>query len=330
MIKAGIMGGEELKAGELIRLLINHPDVELQWIQSSIHEGDLVSDIHQGLTGDFYMRFTPDPDPEALADIDVLFMCTRDSCSSAFLEAQEIPEDLRIIDLSMDYRLPDEAHDFVYGLPELNRKPMVRGARHVAAPGGFATAIELALLPLAKNNMLHGDINITAITGSTGADAKRSSSTHDYWPNDNISVYRPLRHHHMPEILNTLSSLQPSVAGDAATINFIPMIASFSRGIMAVIQMDLPTSDLARLLRLYDEYYADHSFTFVKDSQVDLKDVVNTNKCLLHLEAVDDKLIITSVIDNLLKGASGTAVHCMNLLFGLQERVGLALKASAF
>ena len=323
MIKAGIMGGEELKAGELIRLLINHPDVEIQWINSHIHEGDLVSDIHQGLTGDFYMRFTDEP---SLADIDVLFMCTRDGESSSFLEAQEIPENLRIIDLSMDYRLPHPNNSFVYGLPELNRKPMVRGARHVACPGGFATAIELALLPLAKNLLLKGDIHITAITGSTGADAKRSSSTHDYWPNDNVALYRPLQHHHMPEITNTITTVQ---SGYADTVNFVPMVASFSRGIMVVICMDAPAA-LSRVQDMYEEYYSDHSFTFVKDTPIDLKDVVNTNKCLIHIDRIGDKMVITSVIDNLLKGASGTAVHCMNLLFGLQERVGLALKASAF
>lgn len=323
MIKAGLMGGAGLKAGELTRLLINHPDVELIWIHDTDNAGALVSDIHQGLAGDFFMRFTREPD---LGAIDVLFLCDHDGRSSEFLESVEIPESLRIIDLSRDYRLPHPAHDFVYGLPELNRKAMVRGARHVAVPGGFATAIELALLPLARNLLLQDDINITAVTGSTGADAKRSSSTHDYWPNDNIRVFRPLEHHHMPEITTTLLGLQPQFEGD---ISFIPMLASFSRGIMAVIYMDSDL-ELDEVRRLYDEYYADHSFTCLKEGPVDLKDVVNTNKCLIHIDKVGDKLVITSVIDNMLKGAAGNALHIMNLLFGLQERVGLALKASAF
>lgn len=324
MIKAGVLGGEYLKGGELIRLLINHPDVELLWIQSTTDAGKLVSDTHQGLTGDFYMRFVEEAD---LSTIDVLFLCTNDGASSEFLGSTPIPENLRIIDLSRDYRMANpEIHDFVYGLPELNRKSMVRGAKHVAVPGGFATAIELALMPLAQNLMLPDEINITAITGSTGADAKHSSSTHDYWPNDNVAVYRPLEHHHLPEIYETLVAQQPGWSGN---INFIPMIASFSRGIMAVIYLDSPL-ELSQLEEMYREFYSDHSFTYLIDRPVDLKDVVNTNKCLLHIDKVGDKVVITSVIDNLLKGASGTALHAMNLLFGLQERVGLTLKATAF
>ncbi len=323
MIKTGIIGGSGYRAGELIRLLINHPDVEIQWVHSRSAGGRLVSDIHQGLTGDFYMQFT-DEEPD-LSTIDVLFMCTPHGDSSKYLESVEIPEDLRIIDMSQDYRLPDENNDFVYGLPELNRKPMVRGAKHVAVPGNFATVIELALLPLAKNLLLPDDINVTAIIGSTGAYVTPDERRHPAWQNENVSVYEPLTHRHNAEIRFALSQLQPRYNGN---LSFIPLRGSFSRGLLAVLYMESPL-EVDEVERIYRDYYSDHGLTFVKDTHVDLKDVVNTNKCLIHIDKVGERLVITAAIDNLLKGASGTAVHVMNLLFGLQERVGLALKASA-
>lgn len=323
MIRAGIIGGAGYTAGELIRLLVNHPDVELAWVNSTSNAGNRVADIHQGLIGETSLRFTDDTPWD---DIDVLFCCTPHGKTREFMDATAVPERVKIIDLSTDYRIEDGTHDFVYGLPELNRKRLVRGATRVANPGCFATAIQLALLPLAKNPLLNSDIHVTAITGSTGAGVKPSPTSHFSWRNDNVSVYKPFRHQHLAEIRQSLSSLQSSFKAD---INFIPVRGCFSRGIMAIVYTDCPL-ELEQVRKLYDDYYDDHSFTFVTDKAPDLKDVVNTNKCILHLDKVDGKLLITSVIDNLIKGASGQAVHNMNLIFGLQERVGLALKPSAF
>ncbi|MDE7442762.1 MAG: N-acetyl-gamma-glutamyl-phosphate reductase, partial [Muribaculaceae bacterium] len=312
MIRAGIIGGAGYTAGELIRLLLNHPDVEISWIHSSSNAGNPVTDVHQGLIGETYLRFT---DTTKWDEIDVLFCCTPHGATRKFMEANEVPDSVRIIDLSADYRIADGTHDFVYGLPELNRKLLVRGARHVANPGCFATAIQLALLPLAKNLLINSPVHVTAITGSTGAGVKPSATSHFSWRNDNVTVYKPFKHQHLAEIGQSLRSLQNSFT---APINFLPVRGCFSRGIYAAVYLDMPVG-LDELNRLYEDYYSDHSFTFVTDKAPDLKDVVNTNKCILHLDKVDGKLLVTSVIDNLLKGASGQAVHNMNLLFGLQE-----------
>lgn len=325
MIQVGIIGGAGYTAGELIRLLLDHPDVELCWVHSSSNAGKKVAEIHKGLFGETELVFT---DKYDFGCINMLFFCTPHGESRNFMQeyAEEMPKDLKIIDLSNDFRLYDGKHDFVYGLPELNRKKMVRGAIHVANPGCFATAIQLALLPLAKNLLLHSDIHITAITGSTGAGVKPSATTHYSWRNDNVSIYKPFRHQHLDEIRQTVTELQN---GFNSEILFVPMRGCFSRGILASIYLDCNLS-IEEVTHLYEEYYSDHSFTFISSAPVDLKDVVNTNKCLIHLEKIDGKLLITSVIDNLVKGASGTAVHNMNLLFGLSEKIGLQLKASAF
>ncbi len=323
MIRTGIIGGAGYTAGELLRLLLNHPDVEIAWIQSSSNAGRRVTDVHQGIIGESFHRFTDTP---VWDDVDVVFLCMAHGEARKFLAENDIPERVKIIDLSMDFRHNDGSHDFVYGLPELNRKPLVRGAVHVANPGCFATAIELALLPLAKEMHLEGDINVTAITGSTGAGVRPTATTHYSWRNDNVSVYKPLTHQHLAEINDTLRQLQPGWEGK---VNFIPMRGPFSRGILAVVYLE-SSLDADQARRLFEDYYSDHNFTFVTDKAPDLKDVVNTNKCILHIDKIDGKLVITSVIDNLLKGAAGTAVHNMNLLFGLQERVGLLLKPSAF
>ena len=325
MIKAGIIGGAGYTAGELIRLLLNHPDVEISWIHSTSNAGNPVTDIHQGLSGETTLRFSDTTD---WSEVDVVFFCTPHGQSRTFLKENPIPENIKIIDLSNDFRLKDSEneHDFVYGLPEYNRKPMVRGAKHVANPGCFATAIQLALLQLDKNHLIKSDIHVTAITGSTGAGVKPSATSHSSWRNDNVSIYKPFRHQHLGEIKQTMRELQPDFD---AEINFVPVRGCFSRGIMAIVYLDIE-EDIETIRNLYEEAYEDHSFTFITDKQADLKDVVNTNKCIIHLEKVDGKLLITSVIDNLLKGASGTAVHNMNLLFGLSERTGLQLKPSAF
>ena len=324
MIKAGIIGGAGYTAGELIRLLLIHPDVELKWVNSSSNAGNLVTDVHQGLIGELDLRFTSETPFE---EIDVLFFCTPHGETRKFMESHEVPEDLRIIDLSQDYRIQDGTHDFYYGLPELNRRRIVKeGAKHIANPGCFATCIQLALLPLAKNLLLNSDVHVNAITGSTGAGVKPSATSHFSWRNDNVSIYKPFKHQHLAEIRQSLLQLQNSFK---ASVDFIPVRGCFSRGIFTTAYLDCPI-ELSEIRKLYEEYYADHNFTFVVDKMPDLKDVVNTNKCLIHLMKEDGKLLIVSVIDNLLKGASGQAVHNMNLLFGLHECTGLKLKPSAF
>lgn len=309
MIKAGITGGSSKVAGEIVRLLINHPDVDIRWIQSDMHAGLKVSEVHQGLIGECDLTMVASPDWDS---VDILFSCRHTGSARQFFEQSPLPENgPKVIDLSGDYRLAGD-HDYVYGLPELNRKAIVRGATHVANPGAFATAIELALLPLAKNLLIAGDIHASAVSG-------------DPTLADNIRLYNPLKHSHVAEIEQALASLQTSFASD---IHLVPMLGSFSRGLIAALYLDCPLS-LSDVRRLYDEYYDDHNFTFITDKQVDLKDVVNTNKCILHLEKAGNRLLITSVIDSMLKGSAGTAVHNMNLMFGLSERTGLALKPSA-
>lgn len=241
------------------------------------------------------------------------------------MEANTIPANLKIIDLSMDYRIESPEHSFVYGLPELNRRRICE-AQYVANPGCFATCIQLAVLPLAKHLMLNSELHVNAITGSTGAGVKPSSTSHFSWRNDNISIYKPFTHQHLAEIGQSLRQLQKSFN---SSINFIPVRGNFSRGIFATTYLDCKV-ELEEIIRIYKKYYEDHSFTFVTEKDLDLKQVVNTNKCLIHLQKHEGKLLITSMIDNLLKGASGQAVHNMNLLFGLEETVGLHLKPSAF
>lgn len=321
MIRAGILGGEGFAAGELIRLLINHPDVELSRVQSKLYDGRLLTEVHQGMEGETYLRFTADVDFE---DLDVVFCCYPHGHTSQLFANRQLPEGLKVIDLARDFRIESPESDFVYGLPELNRRRLVHGAMRVANPGAFATAIELALLPLAKNLLLNTPIHITAITGFSGSAVEKSSPDQLAWHRDNVSIYQPLHHDHLPEIRQTLQTLQSSFNSE---LLFIPMRGSFARGMLITAYMDMPVS-LDQLRNLYEDYYADHSFTFVVDRRPDLKDVVNTNKCLIHLEKIGDKLLVTAVIDNIIKGAAGQAVHNMNLLFGLHEKVGLALKSS--
>lgn len=322
MIKVGIIGGAGYTAGELIRLLINHPDVEIIFVNSTSNAGNRLTDVHEGLYGETDMMFTGDL---PLDEIDLLFFCTAHGDTKKFLESHSIPEKLKVIDLSQDYRISSPSHEFIYGLPELNRRAICK-SKYVANPGCFATGIQLALLPLAKHLMLNHDVHVNAITGSTGAGVKPSSTSHFSWRNNNISVYKPFAHQHLAEIRQSFAQLQNSFN---ASIDFIPVRGDFARGIFTTAYMECKI-ELDEIRRIYEAYYDDHSFTFVVDKNPDLKQVVNTNKCLLHLQKIDGKLLIISVIDNLLKGASGQAVHNMNLLFNLEETVGLHLKPSAF
>ena len=322
MIKVGIIGGAGYTAGELIRLLLNHPDVEIQFVNSSSNAGNKIVSVHEGLYGETDLAFT---DELPLDEIDVLFFCTAHGDTRKFMESHQIPEGLKLIDLSMDYRLKSDDHDFIYGLPELNRRAICH-SQHVANPGCFATCIQLGLLPLAKHSLIQSDVMVNAITGSTGAGVKPSTTSHFSWRNNNMSIYKPFQHQHIPEVKQSLAQLQE---GFNTNIDFIPYRGDFARGIFAtlVVKCDL---DEEQLYQLYEDYYAEDSFVFIIHENIDLKQVVNTNKCLLHLEKHDDKLLIVSCIDNLLKGASGTAVHNMNLMFNLEETVGLKLKPSAF
>lgn len=322
MIKIGIIGGAGYTGGELIRLLINHPEAEIVFVNSASNAGNKITDVHEGLYGETELAFT---DQLPLDEIDCLFFCTSHGDTRKFMESHNLPEGLKVIDLSMDYRLKAEGNDFVYGLPELNRR-ITCTARHVANPGCFATCIQLALLPLAKHLMLNDDIMVNAITGSTGAGIKPGATSHFSWRSNNLSVYKAFEHQHVPEIRQSLKQLQNSF--DSA-IDFIPYRGDFPRGIFATIVVKNKCA-IEELTRIYETYYAEDSFTHIVEKNIDLKQVVNTNKCLLHLEKHGDKLLIISCIDNLLKGASGQAVHNMNLMFNLEETVGLRLKPSAF
>ena len=322
MIRAGIIGGAGYTAGELIRLLVNHPEAEIVFVNSSSNAGNRITDVHGGLYGECDLVFT---DELPLDKIDVLFFCTAHGDTRKFMESHNIPESLKIIDLSMDYRIASSEHNFLYGLPELNRRAICKASR-VANPGCFATCIELGLLPLAKHLMLNSDISVNTITGSTGAGVKPSSTSHFSWRNNNISIYKAFYHQHIPEIKQSLTQLQTSFN---AEIDFIPYRGDFPRGIFATLVVKTKV-DLHEITRIYEEYYERDSFVHIVDKNIDLKQVVNTNKCLIHLEKHGDKLLIISCIDNLLKGASGQAVHNMNLMFNLEETVGLRLKPAAF
>ena len=320
MIKADIIGGAGYTAGELIRILVNHPEVELSFVHSESSAGKHLYEVHEGLLGDTSMCFTDTVD---LSGTDVLFLCSAHGKSGEFWASHPCPEGLKVVDLAQDYR--DESNGYVYGLPEWQRGK-IQGASKVANPGCFATAIQLGLLPLAAAGLLQGDVNITAITGSTGAGVKPGATTHFSWRNNNLSSYKVFTHQHLIEINRNIGLLQP---GCEASLNFVPMRGDFARGIFASITLDC-TLDGQEAIALYKKYYADAAFTFVSDSPVDLKQVVNTNKCIIALEKHGEKLVVSSVIDNLLKGASGQAVQNMNLIFGIPEKTGLKLKASAF
>ena len=321
-IKAGIIGGAGYTGGEMLRLLINHPDVDVTFVHSNSNGGNLISDVHTDLLGDTDLRFT---DVLSFA-VDVLFLCVGHGDAKKFLTANPVPAGVKIIDLSQDFRLTEAAGtDWIYGLPELNRE-QIKTAHYIANPGCFATCIQLGLLPLAAKGVLKSEIHINATTGSTGAGQGLSPTSHFSWRNGNISVYKAFEHQHLNEIGRSLVQLDPEFE---TALNFIPQRGNFTRGIMAVIYLD---SDLTaeEAAALYEEYYAAHPFTHFSKKNIDLKQVVNTNKGIVHVEKHGSKLLIISIIDNLLKGASGQAVQNMNLMFGLDERQGLRLKAAAF
>lgn len=322
MIKAGIIGGAGYTAGELIRLLINHPQVELVFVNSTSNAGNKLTDVHGGLLGETEMTFT---DQLPYKEIDVLFFCTAHGDTKKFLDSNNVPENLKIIDLSTDYRKESPEHEFVYGLPELNRE-RIKKAKRIANPGCFATAIQLALLPLAKAQLLNTEVHVNAITGSTGAGVKPSATSHFSWRENNISVYKAFEHQHLGEICQSLNQLQNSFSED---INFIPVRGNFTRGIFASIYLNFAGTE-EDAVKLYKDFYKDSPFVIITDKNPDLKQVVNTNKCVLYVEKHGNKLLILSCIDNLLKGASGQAVHNLNLIFGLEETEGLKLKATGF
>ncbi len=340
MLKIGILGAAGYTGGELIRLLINHPEAEIVFANSESNAGNKVYDVHEGLLGDTELTFT---DEMPFDKVDVVFFCFGHGKSEQFLKEHEIPANVKIIDLAQDFRIKGN-HDYVYGLPEIN-KAQIAQCQHLANPGCFATCIQLGLLPAAKHGLIQHDVAVNAITGSTGAGQKPAATTHFSWRSDNFSVYKLFTHQHLHEICETLNTLRPAdapevvdtlnegfeVADDKVTIDFIPYRGDFARGIFCteVITLDKAV-DAAEVVNLYKEFYKDAVFTHYSDKAIDLKQVVNTNKALVHVDVFGRKIVVTSMIDNLLKGAVGQAVQNMNIMFGLDEKLGLCLKPSAF
>ena len=320
-IRVGILGAAGYTGGELIRLLLNHPETEIVFANSESNAGNLVSDVHEGLVGDTDLRFT---DEMPFEKVDVVFFCFGHGKSEAFLKEHTIPAHVKIIDLAQDFRIAGN-HDYVYGLPEINKEAITK-AQHLANPGCFATAIQLALLPAAYLNILKEDVAVNAITGSTGAGQKPGATTHFSWRNNNLSIYKAFTHQHLAEICQSLKQVQGYLD---ASIDFIPYRGDFARGIFctAVIKTKAPAEDV---VEAYRDFYADAAFTHYSEKAIDLKQVVNTNKALVHVDCFEGKILVTSAIDNLLKGAVGQAVQNMNLMFGIDETAGLRLKASAF
>ncbi|PRY15606.1 N-acetyl-gamma-glutamyl-phosphate reductase [Pontibacter ummariensis] len=329
-IKAGIVGGAGYTGGELLRLLLNHPQVQVTFVQSKSQAGKPVYAVHQDLLGDTDLHFSEAIDPE----VDVLFLCAGHGEAKKFVEGQALAEHIRLIDLSQDFRWNEsttarvvsaEGRDFVYGLPEL-QKNAIAEAKNIANPGCFATAIQLALLPLAAQGLLISEVHVSGITGSTGAGQSLSPTSHYSWRSGNISNYKVLSHQHLHEIRRTLQGIQEQAVPD---INFVPYRGPFTRGILCTSYLHCSLNQEAAQ-QLYKGFYQTAPFVRLSTTTPDLKQVVNTNKCLVHLEKQGDYLVITSMIDNLLKGASGQAVQNMNLMFGLDEKAGLCLKASGF
>lgn len=332
-LRVGVLGAAGYTGGELIRLLLNHPEAEIVFANSESNAGNMVSDVHEGLVGDTDLKFTSEM---PFDDVDVVFFCFGHGKSEQFLKEHDIPASVKIIDLAQDFRIKGD-HDYVYGLPEIH-KEQVANARHVANPGCFATCIQLGLLPAAKMGLINDDIAVNGITGSTGAGQKPGATTHFSWRNNNMSTYKLFTHQHLHEICQSLNEMRPADSpvigspideGGTVSIDFIPYRGDFARGIFvtSVIKTDVNGEDI---VQAYKEFYKDAAFTHYTDKAIDLKQVVNTNKCLVHCDKFGNKLVVTTAIDNLLKGAVGQAVQNMNIMFGLPEDSGLRLKASAF
>ena len=324
-LEIGIIGGAGYTAGELIRLLLNHPKTNINFVYSTSNAGNKLSKVHQDLVGSTNASFTS----EINQNVDVLFLCLGHGNSTTFLEENKFSDKTKIIDLSNDFRLLADKNfkgkEFVYGLPELH-KEAIKKATYIANPGCFATALQLAILPLAANGLLKNDVHINAVTGATGAGTSLSKTTHFTWRDNNFSHYKAFTHQHLGEVNQTIYQLQSSFYSE---INFIPNRGNFSRGIFATIYTKFDGS-LEDAKKMYEAFYKDAAFTFISDDEVHLKQIVNTNKCLIHLLKYKNKLLITSAIDNLLKGASGQAVQNMNLIYGFEETTGLQLKANYF
>ncbi len=324
MIKVGIVGGAGFTAGELIRILVFHPKTEIDFVFSTTRAGEKIADTHQDMIGVTELSFTN----KVNLEVDILFLCLGHGNSKSFLKEHSFVSHTKIIDLSNDFRLKEDAHfqgkSFVYGLPEL-QKEEIKEASYIANPGCFATAIQLALLPLAKNKKLQNEVHINAITGSTGAGVKLSNTSHFSWRNSNISWYKPFTHQHLGEIGESILTLQK----EQAKLIFMPQRGNFTRGIFATAYTKFEGS-LEDAYKLYESFYEEAAFTHLSKKEIHLKQIVNTNQCHLHLHKHEDVLLITSVIDNLIKGASGQAVQNMNLLFGFEEITGLQLKGSYF
>ena len=355
-VLVGIIGGAGYTGGELLRILVNHPSVTIAFVHSNSNAGNLISDVHTDLLGDTNLRFTDILDFKQLLKVSpkggdleraVLFLCVGHGDAKKFLNANAIDERIKIIDLSQDFRLAESSmliaeslqthnpqpttRNFIYGLPELNREA-IKFANNIANPGCFATCIQAGLLPLAKAGLLKSEVHINATTGSTGAGQSLAATSHFTWRNNNLSVYKAFEHQHLNEIGQSLNQLQPNfipTLGGEGGLSFIPQRGDFARGILASMYTECDLS-LEEATKLYEDYYASHPFTHISKKNIDLKQVVNTNKCLIHLEKHGNKLFIISIIDNLLKGASGQAVQNMNLMFGMEESAGLRLKAVAF
>lgn len=320
--KVGILGGAGYTGGELIRILLHHPRVELKWVSSQSQAGLPLSAVHRDLVGDLDLEFKKDP---TLTDIDTLFLALPHGQSKGFVEGQAQLNSLKIIDLSRDFRLQSDSRDFVYGLPELQREK-IQASQKIANPGCFATCIQLALLPLAAKGLIKDDVHIQGITGSTGAGQSLSPTSHFSWRNNNVSVYKAFRHQHLDEIYQSLKQLQGDLSSD---LFFIPVRGNFTRGIFCTsyLPCNLPIEDCQQLFR---NYYESHPFVVISDQNPDLKQVVNTNKALIFLEKHGNQLLIISMIDNLLKGAAGQAIQNLNLMNAWEENLGLQFKANYF
>ena len=322
MIRVGILGAAGYTGGELIRLLINHPEAEIVFANSESNAGNKVYEVHEGLVGDTELAFTSEM---PFDKVDVVFFCFGHGKSEQFLKEHAIPANVKIIDMAQDFRIASDDHDFVYGLPETHRS-VIAGCQHQANPGCFATCIQLAMLPALKAGIISGDIHVNGITGSTGAGQKPGATTHFSWRNDNCSVYKTFTHQHLLEINQTVQELSPGYDG---RVLFIPQRGCFSRGIFVTAYAKCDKS-IEEVRQIYADYYKDAAFTHFVMKSPDLKQVVNTNKAVVYVEKYEDQLLMISCIDNLLKGAVGQAVQNMNLMFGINEKAGLLLKASAF